>query len=168
MKITVPGSGIEINIRRQPVQVMDFLKAKIAEELESEKPVPPTQQVETAPGVFREVEALHDEKYVEAMQDYERKTAGKFIERIWHNMATLAVTDEVTPEMVAPYRAYYGQFGEKLPESDREVWLRYEVAPSMDDFATLMYEIYGKSLPTDKQVAFHRLLFQGRVQEKAD
>jgi hypothetical protein len=166
MKIILPGTETEIDIRRQPAQLMEIMRGKVHERLEHIKPIPPKQRVEVAPGRFEEIEDAQDESYLRQLRIYDEKTGLEFIEEVWKNIAAIGVTDEVTPDMVAAHREYYATMGVELPANDREVWLRYIVAATVDDFSTLMYEVYGKSLPSEKQVAFHRQLFPGKVQEQ--
>ena len=61
-------------------------------------------------------------------------------------------------------RELYTNLDIEIPADDRTFWVQFVIAPSAEDFAHLTYEIFGKSLPTEVQVAFHRQLFPSQVE----
>jgi hypothetical protein len=164
MKITLPNSLYEIDVRRQPAQLLDILRNRIAEELKEHKPAMPMQRVEISPGEFREVEAPNEE-YQAKLSEFDELVGAKYLNRLWEVIAEIGVITKPDLDEITELRKSYERLNVDVPSNDKLFWLQYIVAPGIDDFNTLLYEVFGKSLPNDKQVAFHRQLFRGQVSQ---
>jgi len=159
MLIRVPTSGIEIDIRRQPAQLLDIIRGRVEDEMKSQRPDMPKQRVEISPGEYRDVDAPDDD-YEQRMVEFNTLVGHKFYERIWEVMADIGITTNPDTSELDALRATYAKYVAIVPNNDKLFWLQYVVAPGVDDFNTLLYEIFGKSLPSDRQVAFYRQLFR--------
>lgn len=159
MLIRVPTSGIEIDIRRQPAQLLDIIRGRVEDEMKPQRPDMPKQRVEISPGEYRDVDAPNDE-YEQQMTEFNTLVGQKFYARIWEVMADIGITSKPDIDELDTLRATYAKYGAIVPDNDKLFWLQYVVAPGIDDFNHLLYEIFGKSLPSDRQVAFYRQLFR--------
>lgn len=168
MKITLSGSMIEVTIRRQPAQIMEILRDKAYQIVQHEEPTPPKTRIEIAPNEYREIDNIDDEQYQQAFQLFQRKVTTEFTKMLWQSIADIGVVDTITEEDVASVRVGYQKLGIDIPEDPKLFWLQFIVAPTIEDFQVLMYEIYGKSLPKERQVAMYKRLFQGEVSEQGD
>ena len=171
-EITLPVSGITLTIRRQPAGVMKSLKVR-AEQINADtKPKPPIQTVQTAPGVTSDIEVINDPAYVERLNDWESVVAQTFTDLMAEAIAQIGV---VSNEVLKPYleegrevQAGYRAMGLPVPDSIMAFTLAYIVAQAQDDSATVMFEVFGKSLPSQEMVALRRNLFQSEVQAPTD
>lgn len=166
--ITLPGSGIEIRIRRIPHMAMQRVQIVVEEEMKDSKPKAPTMKVETAPGSFEYIPDENDSKYREELIAWNISLTEHLTEMYWDVILKAGIVYELTDEdkkEIAQLREVFERLQMKLPESDRMFWLRYIAAPTIEDYKTLLWECFGKSSPSEAQVTFHRILFQRKVQE---
>lgn len=162
--VKLPGSGYEVRIRRQPGDMLKLIEASVRRDLKPEEPVPPTQRLEVAPNEFKEVEDLNNPEYVEAMDLHEAKFQDKFTQKMLDVIVKVGIADSPEIEEIAELRVLYDSLGIVVPEDDRTLWVQFVLAPSVEDFSHLTFEIFGRSLPTEAQVAFHRTLFPRNVE----
>lgn len=156
---------IEVTIRRQPAQIMEILRIKAEELVTIPKPEVPKISVETAPNEFKLVDNPDDATYIEQMEQFQLVVVREYTELLWKSIAEIGVIDVVTEADVASLRAGYSRLGIEVPEDPKLFWLKYVAAPSTDDFSLLLYEVFGKSLPKEKQVAMYKRMFQSDVPE---
>lgn len=162
--VTLSGSGITVKVRRQPGDMLKLIEASVRRELESKKPEIPVQRLEIAPKEFKDVEDVNNPEYVEKLAAYEQEVQEKFAKKMLDVVIRIGIIDNPDKKELVGLRDMYGTLGIEIPEDDREFWIQFIVAPSAEDFSTLVYEVFGKSLPTEVQVAFHRNLFPSNVE----
>ena len=162
--VTLPGSGFTVRVRRQPGDMLRLIEASCRREFDAEKPVPPTQRIEVGPGEFKDIEDENNVVYQEQVDAFELRVQSRFAEKMLDVIVKAGIMDEPEENEVAQLRELYTDLGIELPKDDRTLWVQFVVAPSAEDFAHLTYEVFGKSLPTEVQVAFHRQLFPSKVE----
>lgn len=171
-EITLPVSGITLTVRRQPAGVMKSLRVR-AEQINADtKPKPPIQKVQTGPEITAEIEVINDPAYIERMSEWDSTVAQTFTDLMSEAIAQIGV---VSNEVLKPYleegrevQAAYKAMNLTVPDSIMAFTLAYIVAQAQDDMATLMFEVFGKSLPSQEMVALRRNLFSGEVQAPTD
>ena len=163
-EVTLPGSGFTVKIRRQPGDMLRLIEASCRREFDSQKPVPPTQRIEVGPGEFKDIEDENNVAYQEEVEAFEVKVQSRFAEKMLDVIVKAGIIDEPDEKEILHLRTLYTELGIELPDNDRTMWVQFIVAPSAEDFAHLTYEVFGKSLPTEVQVAFHRQLFPSKVE----
>lgn len=162
--VTLPGSGLTVRIRRQPGDMLRLIEASARREFESERPEPPTQRLEVGPGEFKEIEDANNEEYLEKLNAFETKIQEAFSKKMLDVIVKLGIVENPDIAEISTLRQLYSDLNIEIPEDDRTFWVQFVVAPSAEDFAHLTFEIFGRSLPTEAQVAFHRTLFQRNVE----
>lgn len=162
--VKLPGSGYEVRIRRQPGDMLKLIEASVRRDIKPEEPIPPTQRLEVAPNEFKDIEDLNDPAYVVAMELHEQKFQEKFTQKMLDVIVRVGIADSPDPEELTSLRALYDSLAIEVPEDDRTLWVQFVLAPSVEDFSHLTFEIFGRSLPTEAQVAFHRTLFPRNVE----
>lgn len=162
--VTLPGSGITVKIRRQPGDMLKLIESSCRRELDAEKPIPPTQKMEVGPNEFKEIEDINNAEYVAQLEEFESKIQEAFSKKMLDVIIKVGIIDTPNKEDIASLRQMYEALNIEMPEDDRAFWVTFVLAPSVEDFSHLTYEIFGKSLPTEAQVAFHRTLFQRNVE----
>jgi len=165
--VTLPGSGMTVRIRRQPGDMLRLIEASARREYEHERPQPPTQKLEVGPGEYKEIEDTNNEEFVASLEEFETKVQTLFSTKMLDVIVKVGIVDSYDVNELAELRKMYADMDIETPTDDRSFWVQFVVAPSAEDFATLTYEIFGKSLPTEAQVAFHRTLFQRNVETQA-
>lgn len=161
------SSGITIGLRRQPADAIPNAQAAATRALEGEKPVPPTQSLETEPGVFRDIPNEADPAYQQALIAWRAQVASLTSRKLLLLMQRLALVFEVDQERLAELRAAYHELDMPLPEDDRAAYLGHIIAPTHEDQARLFEEVYGRALPTEAQVKIHRAMFPGNLEGNA-
>lgn len=162
------SSGYTIGLRRQPGDVMAQAQIAAQTELDSERPQPPTQKLETEPGVWRDIPNDHDPDYLAARVAWEARTQTLTTEKLLKLMVKVGLVFDVDHEMLNDLRTTYQELGIPLPEDDRTAYLSYVIAPTHEDQARLFMEVYGKGLPTEQQVVLHRRMFPGNLERHTD
>jgi len=160
--IKLPISGYIVRIQRQRAEVMTRLRFVAEQELMDKKPKPPVQSVIVADGSTKDIENTADEGYVAALEQWQSDVQTLVATKITKFIASIGVVDN-PPEDIGETMAQYKALGLEVDESPKEFWVLNIVAPSNDDLAKLMFEIFGRSMPQEAQVTFYRGLFQGRV-----
>jgi len=157
------SSGYTVALRRQPADVMQRIMVRAEEEYakDNPKPHPPTQKMETAPGEFHEIPKAHDPEYQATLNAWQEEVNHRATEKLLTLANKVALVFAVDTEQLKELRETYAEIGVDLPEDDRIAWLNYVIAPTIEDQARLFEEVYGKGLPTEAQVALHRLFFPG-------
>lgn len=162
--VTLPGSGMTVRIRRQPGDMLRLIEASSRREFESERPQPPTQKLEVGPGEYKEIEDVNNEEYIAQVAVFENKVQEAFSRKMLDVIVKVGLVDTPDIAELSTLRQLYSDMNIEIPEDDRTFWVQFVVAPSAEDFAHLTFEIFGRSLPTEAQVAFHRTLFQRNVE----
>lgn len=159
------SSGYTLAVRRMASGTMAQLRQQALKELDGERPAPPVQRVEVAPGEWREVERSNDPDHLEALQAWDGRvnqaTAMKWL-KIMQSYAVLTPTDD---EAVAAYRAAMAPTGVELPDDDREIFLWSIAVPTSDDVQALTGFILGISEPSREAVQAHAASFRGDVSQ---
>ena len=167
-EITLPVSQITLTVRRQPAGVLNSLRVR-AEQINADtKPKPPVQTVQTAPGVTSDIEVINDPAHVERVAEWEQVVGQTFQDLMSECIAQIGV---VSNDVLQPYleegrqvQASYKEMGIAVPDGIMAFTLSYIVAQAQEDMATLMDEVFGKSLPSQEMVALRRSLFPSEVQ----
>ena len=162
--VTLPGSGMTVRVRRQPGDMLRLIEASVRREFDKEKPVPPVQRMETGPGEFKDIEDENNPVYVAELEIFEQKVQTRFAEKMLEVIVRAGIMDNPEEDEMTELRELYTNLDIEIPADDRTFWVQFVIAPSAEDFAHLTYEIFGKSLPTEVQVAFHRQLFPSKVE----
>lgn len=157
------SSGHTVALRRQPGDIWAKVRAAAQQELESARPTPPTQRMETEPGVFRDIPNEQHPDYLEAHVTWEAHVNERMTEKLLKLMQKIALVFTVDVEALRTLRAEYADLGIALPDDDRIAYLSYVIAPTQEDQARLFMEVYGKALPNEAQVALHRRMFPGNL-----
>jgi hypothetical protein len=165
--VTLPGSGLTVRIRRQPGDMLKLIEASVRRDIEGKKPEPPTQRLEVGPGEFKEIEDLNNPEYIATLELHEAEFQEKFTEKMLDVIVKVGIVDGPVKEELDVLRETYNSLNIEIPENDRTFWVQFVLAPSAEDFSTLTFEIFGRSLPTEAQVAFHRTLFQRDMETKS-
>lgn len=161
------SSGYTISLRRQPADAIPKAQAAAQHELESSKPSPPLQHIETGPDEFRDIENESDPDYQQTLRSWRAEVAALSSQKLLLLMLRLALVFEVDQERLSETRETYASLGMELPEDDRAAYLSYVLAPTHHDQARLFEEVYGRGLPTEAQVALHRRMFPGNLEGHA-
>jgi hypothetical protein len=162
--VTLPGSGLTVKVRRQPGDMLKLVEASARRGMESIKPEIPTQRLEVGPNEFKDIEDINNPEYLEALAVYEAKVQEQFAKKMLDVVVKVGIIDTPNKNELESLRETYTMLEIETPPDDREFWVQFIVAPSAEDFSLLIFEIFGKSLPTEAQVAFHRTLFQRNVE----
>jgi hypothetical protein len=162
--VTLPGSGLTVKVRRQPGDMLKLVEASARRGMESIKPEIPTQRLEVGPNEFKDIEDINNPEYLEALAVYEAKVQEQFAKKMLDVVVKVGIIDTPNKNELESLRETYTMLEIETPPDDREFWVQFVVAPSAEDFSLLIFEIFGKSLPTEAQVAFHRTLFQRNVE----
>jgi hypothetical protein len=162
--VTLPGSGLTVKIRRQPGDMLKLVEASARRGMESIRPEIPTQRLEVGPNEFKDIEDINNPQYLEALAVYETKVQEQFAKKMLDVVVKVGIIDTPNKNELESLRETYTMLEIDTPPDDREFWVQFVVAPSAEDFSLLIFEIFGKSLPTEAQVAFHRTLFQRNVE----
>ena len=162
--VTLPGSGMTVSVRRQPGDMLRLIEASVRREFDKQKPIPPVQRIETGPGEFKDIEDENNPAYVAEVEVFEQKVQTRFAEKMLEVIVRAGIVDNPEEDEMTELRQLYTNLDIEIPADDRTFWVQFVIAPSAEDFAHLTYEIFGKSLPTEVQVAFHRQLFPSKVE----
>jgi len=162
--VTLPGSGLTVKIRRQPGDMLKLIEASARRELDSKKPIPPTQKLEVGPNEFKEIEDINNAQYIQELEKYEAEVAELFSRKMLDIIVKIGILDHPDKDDIANLRQLYQTLNIETPEDDRTFWVQFVLAPCIEDFSYLTFEIFGKSLPSEAQVAFHRTLFQRNME----
>jgi hypothetical protein len=165
-QVQLPVSGAVLTIRRQPLDVMMNLQVRAMEK--HTKPVPPKVQEEVSPGQFIERDNLNDDTYQNEMSAYEDAWKKTFGDMLLSTLTRICIVNddrlkehlETAREMQAAYR----DIGMSVPDDIIAFALQFVIAVSQEDMVALMMEVFGKSLPTESQVALRASMFSSTVQ----
>jgi hypothetical protein len=169
--VTMPMSGVEIRIRRTPFEVIQKINAKGEALLADAKPTPPVRTVQTGPDHYEHIPDPTDADYLAQMIEWKKAVAVEVDRLAIELIASVGIVHEMTDDdraTIAQMRESYGLFVDNLPANDRVFWVKYIVAPTHEDYMTLLWEVFGRSAPSEAQVTFHRTLFRRPVQGPAD
>jgi hypothetical protein len=144
--------------------MLKLVEASARRGMESIKPEIPTQKLEVGPNEFKDIEDINNPEYLEALAVYEAKVQEQFAKKMLDVVVKVGIIDTPNKNELESLRETYTMLEIETPPDDREFWVQFVVAPSAEDFSLLIFEIFGKSLPTEAQVAFHRTLFQRNME----
>lgn len=165
-QIKLPVSGVVLTIRRQPLDVVASIQMR-AMELH-ERPTPPIVKEEVGPGKFVERENHTDTGYIEALREYENAWKASFAQMLVKVLVrTCIVSDENMRAYLDEAREMqqtYAELGIRHTENTLEFALEYLIAVAQEDMQHLMMEVFGRTLPTEVQVALRASMFQSNVQ----
>ena len=135
--------------------------------LADDKPAPPTQNLETEPGVFRDIPNEHAPDYQAALEAWQNKVNSLTSQKLLTLMERVGLVFEVDADRLATLRETYALLDMELPADDRSAYLAYVIAPTHEDQSRLFEEVYGRGLPLEAQVALHRRMFPGNLEGNA-
>lgn len=172
--ITLPVSGLTLTVRRQPISVIQKTNQRAEDTVQRSipRPVPPVQEVATGPNEVKHIANLSDPEYQYQLKKYNEAVILATMQEMSKIITHIGIVhDEDLREHLREaekVQASYKELGYEVPEDLLEFALQYIIAPSQEDSSTLIYEVFGKSLPTSQQVAFKQAMFQSDIQETAD
>jgi len=140
---TFPGSGIAVQVRRVPQQLMQDAQATI------KSPKPPMQEVELDGKVRLEPNYAHPD-YLQALEDQQvaqMKLSQKILVRLG---VVYTLTDEDRAELQNVLLVMKELGIEPSGDTELEQWVYYVAAPTVGDLTELMQEVLGLSVPTPK------------------
>lgn len=165
-QIKLPVSGAVLSVRRQPLDIL--MNAQMRAMEMHERPQPPKVKEEVGPDKFIERENVNDAGYVAALQAYEAKWKQSFAELLLKVLVrTCIVSDDNMRgylEEARELQETYRELGMRVSDNILEFALEYVIAVSQNDMEHLMMEVFGKTLPTEGQVALRAHMFRGEVQ----
>lgn len=160
--VTLP-SGHTLQVRRLAAGTFAQIRAAAAQSLMADRPEPPTQYLEVAPGEWRDVPNPGHEDYVQALRAWNSQVssaAGANILKLLESYAVLTSTDD---DAVAAYRAAMEALGITVEESDRQIYCWMIAAPTQADQVALMNFIIGQSEPQPEAIQAQKDAFRGPV-----
>lgn len=158
----LPNSGHTVHVRRLTTGVMAQLFAKAYQELEGTRPTPPTQSVEVAPDVFRDVERTSDPDFADALAAWGEKVAARAGLKFTKLIEAYALITPTDAEAVSEYRAAMEAVGvDTSDKGDREIFCWEIVAPTSEDQQHLMGFVRGLSEAQQEAVQAHKRTFRG-------
>lgn len=167
--ITLPDSGIILTVNRQSPSVVKNIARSASDKLSSKKPIPPKQRLEVEEGRFEEIANISDEQYQLQLQEWNRavnleqtmmmlQIAFKIgIVRDEHFAVCIKKADEL--------KVVYDSIGMQYDEQGDDFVIAYVIGTTTLDIHTLLFEIYGRSLPDESQVVLRREMFRSNVQQ---
>jgi hypothetical protein len=164
--VTLPVSGVTLKIRRQPMDVVQSLQMKAMQK--HTEPQPPMVREEVAPDQYVDRPDSSDVSYIEALRVYELEWKNTFGEMLLTVLARTCIIKDAQLEAIMAdaesIRETYRDLGMTVPDDIAVFALRYCIAVSEEDINHLMMEVFGKTLPTQQQVAMRAAMFQGSIQ----
>ena len=140
---TFPGSGITVQVRKVPQQLMQDAGRSL------KAPKPPMQEIELDGKVRLEPNYAHPE-YLQALEDHQMDQM-RLSQKI---LMRLGIVHELTAEDRAELQnilAFMKELNiEPTGDTELEQWAYYVAAPSVNDITELMQEVLGLSVPTPK------------------
>jgi hypothetical protein len=161
-QITLPVSGVTLTVRRQPMDVMLMLQSR-ARALH-EAPAIPQVTEEIGPNQTITRDDTSNPDYIRALAEYEQKWTTSFGEMLITVLARTCIVKDATFEKhIADARDVqqtYKDLGVEVPEDINEFAIKFIIAVSAEDINYLMMEAFGKSMPSEGQVAMRAAMFQ--------
>jgi hypothetical protein len=158
IEITLPVSGHKVRINRLRNELIMQARASAEEKLRDKKPKPPMQSIPIANGGFEEVENLAHPEYVAQLEKWNLAVGSFASVKVAELMAHAGLAED-PPESINDTMQTYKRIGISVSDDKRIFWMMQVLAPTDDDFKFLMFEIFGRSLAREEQVAFWRNMF---------
>ena len=142
------------------------LQAKARLALVDDKPLIPTQRVQTGPDQWADVDNPHDEDYQQALEAWEARVTEDQGRRFMTLCETYALIYEVDEDEVQALRAAHEAIGDPLDDmSDSQVFLWRIALPGVDDQITLYGKLFGGL--TEEAIQAQKAAFLGQLQGPA-
>ena len=153
-EITLKDSGITVKIKKvSPLLYIQLRK-------QNPPPKPPKQKVTDMNGREAWEENTANPEYLEALAAHEAEQEEKLSALTFKRGVQVEVDHDAVKELREFWRT---EFGKELPEDDFEVYVRYIVIQSNDDFEQLYNAIITKSQPTAEDVNTAKQSFPSKV-----
>jgi hypothetical protein len=160
---TLP-SGYTVQVRRLASGTMAALRTQAYKELEPERPQPPVQEVEIAPGETRTVERTNDPDYAQALARWNGRVNVLTGQKTMKLLADYAIMNETEAEAVTAYREAMAAVGlDVTEETDREIYCWAILAPTQADQQALLNFVTGRSEPQPEAVQAHKETFRNQL-----
>lgn len=167
IEITMPVSGHSVRINRLRYETLIQVQNKCAEELAPRKPQPPKQLVVVANGKEEEIENPTHPDYLAKLELFNLAVSTLASERLAKLIAYAGIADS-PPSDIETMMELYKQTGVPVSDDPRIFWVLMVIAPSSDDFNFLLFEIFGRSMAREGQIALWREMFRGNIPGKVD
>lgn len=163
--ITLPVSGVTIKIRRQSMDILQAIQTRAMQM--HQKPTPPIVKEEVGPDTFIDRENTSAPEYIHALQEYEQKFTISMAEMLLKIIVSTCIFKDENLQSIIDdskeMQQLYLSLGLDVPTNIDEFAFKYVIAVSQEDMGTLIYEVFGKTLPTEAQVAMRKMMFPGTV-----
>jgi len=167
VQITLPVSNHTIRINRLRYEMMLQTRQIAEEELANKKPVPPKQKIVVASGDEQEVENATHPDFIKQMEIWNIGVSTLASIKLAELMATLGIADNA-PDNIHELMEQYKRAGLPVNDNPKVFWMMMVLAPADDDFKFLMFELFGRSMPQERQVAFWREMFRSNIPGKVN
>lgn len=160
------SAGYRIQYKHLSPDTLPRLQAAARLALVNEKPVIPTQRVQTGPDQWSDVENPHDTAYQEALEAWEVKVTEEQGRRFLTLCETYALIYEIDAKEVKALRAAHAAIGDPLEDmTDSQVFLWRIALPVPEDQLTLYSKLFGGL--TEEAIAAQKAAFLGQLQRAA-
>jgi hypothetical protein len=167
IEITMPVSGQTVRINRLRYEMLVQVQHRCAEELAPKKPQPPKQKVVIASGEEQEIENPTHPDYLAQLERFNAAVTLLSSERLARLIAHAGIADPL-PDNIPALMEIYKQTGVPISDDPKIFWVLMVIAPGADDFNFLIFEIFGRSMAREGQIALWREMFRGHVPGKVD
>lgn len=167
VQITMPVSNHTIRINRLRYEMMLQTRHVAEQELADKKPIPPKQKITIASGEEQEVENATHPDYIKNLEMWNTGVATLASVKLAELMAMVGIADD-PPDDIHQTMEQYKRAGLPVNENPKIFWMLMIVAPADDDFKFLMFELFGRSMPQERQVAFWREMFRHHIPGKVN
>lgn len=158
IEVTLPISGHKVRVNRLRNELLLQARSSAEQELSPKKPKPPKQSVAIANGGVEEVENETHPDYLAQLEKWNIAVSAIASTKIAELMAYAGIAEE-PPASIDVTMATYKKLGLAMSDDKRIFWMMHVLAPSDDDFKFLMFEIFGRTLAREEQIAFWRNMF---------
>lgn len=160
--ITLPVSGHKVRINRLRNELLLQARSSAEQQLAEKKPKPPTQTVPIANGGTEEVENPNHPDYLAKLESWNLAVSAIATTKIAELMAYAGIAEE-PPDSIDETMALYKKLGLAMSDDKRVFWMMNVLASGDDDFKFLLFEIFGRTLAREEQIAFWRNMFPGHT-----
>lgn len=160
------SAGYRIRYKHLSPDTLPRLQAAARLALATEKPVIPTQRVQTGPDQWADVENPHDTTYQEAIEAWEAHVTEEQGRRFLTLCETYALIYEIDEDEVQALRTAHQAIGDPLDDmSDAQVFLWRIALPGPEDQLTLYGKLFGGL--TEEAIAAQKAAFLGNLSRAA-
>ena len=162
------ATGYVLQYRTLSPETLPRLEAAARQALVTDKPVVPTQRLETAPDQWSEVENPHDKQYQIALEAWEAAVQEKQGLLFLKLCEDYALIYEIDQEEVAAFKAVSAAIGDSslADMTDPQIFLWRIALPTADDQIALYGTLVGGL--TEEAIQAQKASFLSQLQGQAD